>query len=509
MDKRYIVSVSLSFITGAIIAYHIAPETAFSVCIAVAAIVAALIARKNKVAMLVCISVLAMALGMVRVTVTGNHTENALANLYQKHVSIKGVITSDIEEKGSYSRYIVTIQTVDGKPQKKKSAVVVYEPYPTSCTVGNSVTVEGKIKEPKDFLNDAGRVVKYKQHLRQRGIHASITTRKVTCDERGKITPFASIRKHLVDAMHASLPAQEAALLGGLVLGIRGAMSSEILEAFRITGLIHIIVLSGYNITLIAESIRRLFASAKKWLAFTLSATTIVGFVLLAGAQTAAVRAGGMAVIALIARSANREYDGIRVLAFVALAMTIYNPDQVLFSTSFHLSFLATTGLLLFTPIFEKMFTSIPEKFEIRSIVSATVATQVFLLPYLAYAIGEVSIIGIPANILILPIIPVAMVLGSAVTLVALVSKTVAMIVSPFALLPLKTITFIAEHLSRTPNATMQLPEITMPMVIFATALLALIGCEYTETQRIKQHNSKQGRRFAQNKHDRNKNQKR
>ena len=102
----------------------------------------------------------------------------------------------------------------------------------------------------------------------------------------------------------------------------------------------------------------------------------------------AALRAGSMATIALIARATHREYDGIRALSMVALALMVYSPSQVLFSTSFHLSFLATLGLLLFAPTIEQKIKKIPEKCGIRGIVAATLATQIFLLPYLAYAIG-------------------------------------------------------------------------------------------------------------------------
>ena len=193
---------------------------------------------------------------------------------------------------------------------------------------------------------------------------------------------------------------------------------------------------------------------------------SVVFFVLLAGAQIAAVRAGSMAVIALIARITYREYDGIRALLLVASLMVLYNPNSVLFSVSFHLSFLATLGLLLFSPIIEKKLHFFPEKLQIRSIVSSTLATQIFLLPYLAYSIGEVSLVGIVANIVILPIIPVAMLFGSLLTGISMVAPSISLILAPLAYLPLRGIIFLAEFFSRAPYAIVLLPEISAAWVV-------------------------------------------
>ena len=419
---------------------------------------------------------------MTRVLVPMRDGGASLADRHKEKVRIRGVVKGDIEDGRVKSRYVVEVYQINEKALEKKEKVLVHESYPSQCVSGEEVSFHAKVHEAKDFLTSAGRVFAYRRYLQQKGISAVSHIEESGCTgKRKQHAIFARIRTKFIEKMHTFLPAKEATLLGGLLLGLRGALPEDLMEAFRATGLIHIIVLSGHNITLIAEGVRRVLRKTPPSISFSASVLAILIFVLFAGAQMAALRAGGMAIIALIARTTHREYDGIRTLTLVALIMMLYSPSQVLFSTSFHLSFLATLGLLLFTPSIEQKLKKIPEKYGIRGIIAATLATQIFLLPYLAYAIGEVSIIGIPANIAILPIIAPAMFFGTVVTLVALLSSTLAIAVSPIALLPLKAITTLAEIFAKTPHATILLPEIKVGMTILLTTILAYIGHQLTQ----------------------------
>lgn len=483
MPRIFITAVSASVILGCFIALLEFPLNiicaVFTLCVFLALCIPAIHLRRSKKVILLCVCGIALVVGICRVTVTDINQDHLVRGI-KSQVFIEGVVTGDVEDRETYSRYTVKILNIDGLKQEKKRSILVYEPYPTKCIAGEKITFFGQLNKPENFLGSGGRVFHYEQYLRQFGIYAIAFIQKSSCSgERKNHEFFSGLRKRLVDAMSTFLPTRETSLLSGLVLGLRGSFSPELLEVFRITGLIHIIVLSGYNVTLIAEAVRRLFAWAPRTLSFFISLMTVVVFVMLAGAQVTAIRAGSMATIALIARTTHREYDGIRALMLVAAIMTLYNPNQVLLSVSFHLSFLATLGLLIFSPIIERIFRRLPEKFEIRGIISSTLAVQITLLPYLAYAIGEISIIGIPANIFILPIIPIAMLFGSAVTIVAVLSPAAAVVISPIAYLPLRVIIFLAETLSHIPKATIVLPKISALWTVAATTLLLYIGHRY------------------------------
>lgn len=500
LTRYFIPWVSLTCMTGCLVAYFFAPPLLFLAAAVGILAITVVTFREHGRAVLIGACLIAALLGMIRVIYTERHRENTLTEEYTGTIIIRGVVTGNIEHKETHDRYVVRIAaiektakdgTITTTPFTDSTAVLVYEPYPTACMIGEEVVFRTRLRKPRDFTTTTGRVFRYGQYLRQMNIHAIASVKEISCVGYAH-TPniFSALRGKFVRAMNAVLPSQEASLLGGLLLGLRGSLSDELMEAFRITGLIHIIVLSGYNVTLVAEAVRRVFSRTPEVIALSLSFITIIMFVLLSGAQTAAVRAGGMASVALIARASCREYDGIRTLLLIAALMVLYNPDQILFSASLHMSFLATLGLLIFSPAIERRLKCITDRFQIRSIVAVTLATQIYLLPYLAYAIGEVSVIGMLANILVLPLIPLAMAFGAFVSVIALFSPVAAIPLVPLAYLPLRAVTFLAETLAQIPHASMALPELHPILMISIIILLTWFGfkkCQCADMRGLKQ----------------------
>ncbi|MDE0243669.1 MAG: ComEC/Rec2 family competence protein [Candidatus Kaiserbacteria bacterium] len=487
MSSLFVPAVALAAIAGCYLGSLFSAPTEIFALILIGASLSLFLFRKHRRIVLVTAAIIALLLGFLRIAADISRQTDALIAEHPGTVSVTGSVISDIEHRKSYSRYTAAVRTINNVPIDQESSILVYEPYPSRCVTGEDVTFSATLIEPEDFVTETGRVFPYRQYLRQFNIHALAFVDGTSCEgSPDQLMLFATLRQKFMHAMHRVLPMQEASLLGGLILGLRGSLSPELLDAFRITGLIHIIVLSGHNVTLVAEATRRLAARAGNRASLIIALITIIAFVLLSGAQTAAIRAGTMAVIALIARSAHREYDGIRALLFVAMIMTLLDPNQALFNISFHLSFLATLGLLLFAPILEHYVRWVPEKMELRGVVVSTIAVQCTLLPYLAYAIGEVSIIGIVANIIILPLVPIAMAAGAAVTIVTLFSSVLGILIMPAAYIPLHTILQTASLLSEVPHATMTLPA--FPVLLTAVATVIVIGIGAALHRRHNEH---------------------
>ena len=482
MLHLFIPALSLSFAAGCGIAYGIPVQIETLAMLITAATGMLFLVRGNAAAVLLCVSFIALLFGFMRVMYAEQRHGTGWDRFYETTVTVTGTVRGDIEHTNANSRYTVGAARVTddtGAVFRPHGKILVYEPYPTACVSGETVTAVMSPGEPEDFITEANRVFRYGEHLRQQGVYAVAFTRESVCTGHADSRPvFPTLRKKFMEAVHTVLPMREGSLLGGLLLGLRGSLPQELMDIFRVTGLIHIIVLSGYNITVVAEAVRRIFSRAPRKVSLGISLVTIILFVLLAGAQTAAVRAGGMATVALIARAWYREYDGLRILLLVGALMALYNPDQVLFSTSFHMSFLATLGLLLFSPILERRLTFVPDAFQIRNITAATLSTQLFLLPYLMYSIGEVSLVGIIANILVLPIVPIAMACGAALILITLTAPFIAPVAAPFAYLPLAAIIFLADLLA-VPHAAAPLPFLSAPLMLAAVIVLSYLGIRY------------------------------
>jgi competence protein ComEC len=143
---------------------------------------------------------------------------------------------------------------------------------------------------------------------------------------------------------------------------------------------------------------------------------------MLSGGGASAVRAAIMVLVALFAKSFNRDYKANRVLGFTIVLMLAPNPLLLVFDPSFQLSILATIGLVFVSPILEPYFKNVSKKFGLREILSTTIATQITVLPFLIYNTGIVSLLSIPVNVLILGTIPLTMFLGFITGIFGLVS---------------------------------------------------------------------------------------
>lgn len=213
---------------------------------------------------------------------------------------------------------------------------------------------------------------------------------------------FLSNLKDVLGEPHASLA-------GGLVVGEKSALGKELLDNFRHAGLIHIVVLSGFNITVIADGLMRVLGFLPQTLRILIGATGMILFSFLVGGGATVIRSTVMALIMLLSKIAGRQYVALQGLLIAGVAMGIYEPKTILYDASFHLSFLATLAMILLAPRIEKRLTFLPERFEFRGIISSTIATQIFVSPYLIYLMGSISFWGLVTNIFVLPVIPPTM----------------------------------------------------------------------------------------------------
>ncbi|GEM_PF-173985 len=305
---------------------------------------------------------------------------------------------------------------------------------------GDQVSFSGKISKPFNFKSGTGRAFDYVGYLAKDDVFYEIKSAKVesisinypaknpedgindspktdSSDSQkqgtglgGKISGILFyLKRRFVSNLEQTLGEPHAALAAGLVVGEKSALGKDLLNDFRIVGLIHIVVLSGFNITVVGDAMRRMLSFLPRVWGISIGGIGIGLFGIMVGGGATVVRSCFMAGVALSADLIRRDYDVTRALMFAGLIMLIQNPLILLHDPSFQLSFLATLGLILLASPIEKHLTLIPEKFGIRGIVASTIATQIFVSPYILYMMGTMSIIGMIVNILVLPIIPITM----------------------------------------------------------------------------------------------------
>lgn len=392
-------------------------------------------------------------------------------------VEVRAVVDDVPDVRENHQR--VVLKEEDG------SRVLAVVPLYPELSYGERVTVSGVRTLPETFETESGRVFRYDQYLHARTIGSvlsyatvhEIREREGVYHVRGVLL---DVRKKLEEGITLGIPEPEASLALGMLLGGKQGLGPDLIEVFTIVGLLHIVVLSGYNVMVVAESVLSVMRRFGKRIALSIAGIVLVLFVVMAGGGSAALRALLMALIALLARYTGKTYGALRALALVVLLMLLVNPLLLLYDPGFGLSVMATLGLILGTPLFEKVLPNRMPK-ALREVVSTTLGAQVFVLPLLLYETGNLSLVTLPVSVLILPIIPLAMGLSFIGALGALLMPPLALLLSFPAYLVLLYITTVATVASTLPFA-----HITLGVFPFAVVLLAYAGIfawVYTKTR--------------------------
>ena len=182
-----------------------------------------------------------------------------------------------------------------------------------------------------------------------------------------------------------------------------------------ISGLIHIVVISGLKVSLLARIISQAFGRIAPRAAPLIAAGAMAGYALLAGASAAALRAAAMGILVVIAGRLHRESHVFVSLALTAAVMLALKPDLAA-DVSFQLSFAGTIGIAAMTDRIAGWLGWIPAV--IRDPFAATIAAEAATWPLMLANFHQLSLIGPVANALVLPLLPVMMIVGGAGALI-------------------------------------------------------------------------------------------
>ena len=276
--------------------------------------------------------------------------------------------------------------------------------------------------------------------------------------EENKVKVFIYIfkfKKAFENSLARSIPEPNASYIGGILLGSRLQIPDDLKEDFAITGTTHILAISGYNITIVGAIVAGFFMLfMRRQKAFWLTVLGIVLFTVLTGAQASVIRASVMGVLVLLAQSAGRFYSVRNSVALAGAFMVFVNPMVLRFDVGFQLSFMATLGLIYFAPLLEPYFKKITSKYALRETTVMTVSAQLMVLPLLVFYFKNISLVSLPANILILPLVPFNMLLGFVTGITGMMVPFLGQIVGWFAWFLSSVVLGIIKLFARVPFAS-------------------------------------------------------
>jgi len=272
------------------------------------------------------------------------------------------------------------------------------------------------------------------------------------------VAGLLSFRRRLEDIFSRLLPEPQASLISGIVLGTRRQMPKNFRQNLQKTGTIHVVVASGYNISVVAGLlISVILRFIKRQFALFLSFFGILAYTLMAGAEPPVVRAAIMGSLTFLAQFLGREKDALRTLFFAGGVMLLANP-LILFDLGFQLSFLATAGILFLGPRLNGKIFRLPG---LGENLRTTLAAQLGVLPILLANFGQISFLSPLINVLVLPVVPLIMVLGAITALFGLIWQPLAQIASWFAWVPLTYFIKIVEWFGKLPWVSFEVGKIS------------------------------------------------
>ena len=273
---------------------------------------------------------------------------------------------------------------------------------------GEQLLVTCRAELPKNLRPDFD----YRMYLAKDGIGSVCMASRVepVPGTATVMTGIIRVRDTLEQRIAASVPEPESGLLEGIIFGGSGRLPKDIQQQFARTGLTHIVAVSGYNVLIVAECLLWIGILLGLWRrqAFWVALAGIWLFVLMTGAGASVLRAGIMGTLGFLSIQVGRLSSGIWLVVFAAAGMLLIDPLYFRYDLGFQLSFLATAVLVMILPLFRGRN---DEGFRAAAVEigSATLAIEVIVAPLLLSTFGYTSLVSLPANVLVLPLVPLAM----------------------------------------------------------------------------------------------------
>lgn len=436
---------------------------------------------RSRQGIMLAAALLSCALGIVRMDAATLSGDPTLTHYLDRVVTIEGVVSAEPDVRDNAVRVAVdTKKIISPVRENVHAGVLVILPAHAGVHYGDEIHAWGTLRAPEAFDTSAGRQFNYPQYLASQGIEYELSLAQGEVVQNSAwqgnmlMAGAIEVKETFERGVQAALPEPEAGLANGITVGDKRGVGQNLTQTFQNVGLVHMVVLSGYNITVVLNAAEwsLVHLGAPRLLQYGASGFLVAFFILMSGGAASASRAGIMALVAVLARATHRRFLASRALALAALCIVVWNPFELGFDPSFQLSALATLGLVVFTPLVSARMRWLPEKFALREIASSTLGTQLAVLPLILYQNGLFPLYSLPANLFALVAVPPAMAFSALAALFGTLLGHLAVPLSLPAFALLGYIIAVARLFASLPYATLALPAFGGVWLFVAYAIL-------------------------------------
>jgi competence protein ComEC len=286
---------------------------------------------------------------------------------------------------------------------------------------GQRLIISGEIEEPPAARRP--NAFDYRDYLARKRIFALMQEPEIQVLPGNVGNPLLVALLDFRNTCHAmllrALPEPQASVAAGMLLGLKAGVPDPTYDDFARTGIVHLLVVSGWHLSLVAGLFTGMAARLRlgRGAAFWVALAGIWLYALFVGATPTVLRAALMASLVVLASRTERQTEPWTLLLVACLGLTLWEP-QMMWDLGFQLSALATASLFAFSTPVRRWLERLPllrwpGARLVSSTLAATLAVQVLVLPLILYHFGSLSLVAPLANVLLVPLVPFAMLLGA------------------------------------------------------------------------------------------------
>jgi competence protein ComEC len=386
---------------------------------------------------------------------------------------LEGLVGGVPEMEGPRARFPLVLRRAGADSAQPAAGVLPLSLYGAASPLapGDYVRVTGEVRVLEPFRNPgteprgtAPRTPRY---------FATARAARVERLPPAPVPWWLRTRLWIHGVIEAHLPPVSGALLEGLLIGERRQLPPTLLADFRRAGVFHVLAISGFNVALVAGSAFLLLRLARLPAPFAacLALATLVAFAAVVGGQPSVLRATIMGGLFLAAGLLGRESRVWNSLAAALLVLLAMDPGS-LGEPGLQLSFAATAGLLHLAPwIRARLPPWCPGP--IRSALAVSAGAQLGVTPVMLVHFGQLSPLGVVANLLVVPLAGILTTGGVLTLAVATLYEPLAHLLLQSLWLLLVTLRLVVRAFAALPGAVLHVPP--PPALAMAAGGLALV----------------------------------
>lgn len=488
--KRPVFWILLAFVLGEVIAV-------FDLNIAVPCIVLAIIvirkiiikAYEDMGAFVVIFFTLIMGFMLMSNEIT---TRNYIYDLKENTVIVQGKIYKIENTAFGTNIYLKGVEVENGEKSVSVKRIFVNTEKIPNVKIGNIIKVRGKLRQFEEAANK-GNFDSRKYYL-SLGFYGKIeagTIEVINSDYSGIRQGLYELRMEIIERLEKlcsdnngifSIINNKNGIIGAIILGDKTDLDSDIKELYSVSGIAHILAISGLHISFIGMAIYRLLRRRFRFLfSAAVSIPVVLSFGIMSGFGISTIRAIIMFILKIIGEVLGRKYDAITAISLAGFVLLVQNPFVVC-NSGFQMSFGAIIAIVLILPIVEEILNT---DNKIIKVLSANFTISLVMNPILAWNYYELPTFSFLLNIVVVPLMSVVIVSS----IVGIFCSCIMFGFGKVVIFPgcgiLELYTFLCNIINKSSVASIVVgqPKVTIIIVYYAILLVVLFGLKNIRTK--------------------------